>query len=41
MLHKNYYIELEKYNKLITKKNKKTDFYNGIFERYENPGNMI
>jgi 4-O-beta-D-mannosyl-D-glucose phosphorylase len=37
MLHKNYYIELEKYNKLITKKNKKTDFYNGIFERYENP----
>ncbi|GAA4654648.1 glycoside hydrolase family 130 protein [Anaerocolumna aminovalerica] len=37
MLHKQYYIELEKYNVLIQKKNKKTDFYNGIFERWENP----
>lgn len=37
MLHKNYYIELEKYNALISKKNKVADFYNGIYERYENP----
>lgn len=37
MLHKNYYKELEKYNALISKKNKVADFYNGIYERYENP----
>lgn len=37
MLHKKYYEELEKYNKVIHKKNKVADFYNGIFERYENP----
>lgn len=37
MLHKNYYRELEKYNELINKKNKVADFYNGIFDRYENP----
>lgn len=37
MLHKNYYKELEKYNALINKKNKVADFYNGIYERYENP----
>ena len=37
MLHKNYYIELEKYNALINKKNKVADFYNGIYERYDNP----
>lgn len=37
MLHKNYYIELEKYNELINKKNKVADFYNGIYKRYENP----
>lgn len=37
MLHKNYYTELEKYNALINKKNKVVDFYNGIYDRYENP----
>ncbi|WP_455718136.1 glycoside hydrolase family 130 protein [Anaerosporobacter sp.] len=37
MLHKNYYKELEKYNALINKKNKVADFYNGIYDRYENP----
>lgn len=37
MLHPQYYVELEKYNKLIAKKNQKSDFYNGIFDRYENP----
>ncbi|MCM1494763.1 MAG: glycosidase [Bacteroides sp.] len=37
MLHPQYYVELEKYNKLLAKKNQKSDFYNGIFERYENP----
>ncbi len=36
-MHKQYYVELEKYEKLIEKKNKKSDFYNGIFDRYENP----
>jgi 4-O-beta-D-mannosyl-D-glucose phosphorylase len=37
MLHENYYIELKKYSDLINKKNKKSDFYNGIVDRYENP----
>lgn len=37
MLHKNYYKELGKYNALINKKNKVADFYNGIYDRYENP----
>ena len=37
MLHKNYYTELEKYNALINKKNKVAGFYNGIYDRYENP----
>ena len=37
MLHKNYYVELEKQEKIITRKNKKTEEYNGIYERYEYP----
>jgi 4-O-beta-D-mannosyl-D-glucose phosphorylase len=37
MLHHRYYVELEKYNKLIERKNEKSDFYNGIFDRYEYP----
>lgn len=37
MLHKNYYKEQEKYEKLITRKNVKSDFYNGIYDRYEYP----
>ena len=37
MLHKQYYIELEKYKALINKKNQKSEFYNGIFDRWENP----
>jgi len=37
MLHERFYIENEKYEKLITKKNVKSDFYNGIFDRWENP----
>lgn len=37
MFHKQYYIEKEKYEELIKKKNKKSEFYNGIYERYENP----
>lgn len=36
-MHKNYYIELEKYNRLIQQKNKPSDFYNGIYTRYEYP----
>ncbi len=27
----------EKYEKLISKKNNKTEFYNGVYEKYENP----
>lgn len=37
MLHKNYYLELEKYKITIHRKNGKTDFYNGIYERWEHP----
>lgn len=37
MFHKQYYIEQEKYEALLKKKNKRSDFYNGIYERYENP----
>lgn len=37
MIHSRYYEELEKYEKLVSRKNKKSDFYNGIYERYENP----
>lgn len=37
MLHKNYYIEKEKQEKLLARKNQKTDFYNGVFDRYTYP----
>lgn len=37
MLHERFYIENDRYEKLITKKNVKADFYNGIFDRWENP----
>ena len=37
MLNPHYYIEKEKYEKVVNKKNRKSDFYNGIFDRYENP----
>lgn len=37
MLHEKYYEELKKYNELIARKNVKSDFYNGIYDRYEYP----
>ena len=38
MLHEKYYEELKKYEELINKKNEiKTDFYNGVYDRYVNP----
>lgn len=37
MLHENYYKELKKYEETVTRKNHKTDFYNGIFDRWEYP----
>ena len=37
MLHKRYYIEKEKQEKLLARKNEKSDFYNGVFVRYEYP----
>ncbi len=37
MLHSNYYVELDKYNKLINRKNVKSDSYNGIYDRYVYP----
>ena len=32
-----YYIEKEKQEKLLSRKNVKSDFYNGIYDRYEHP----
>lgn len=38
MIHKRYYEEVKKQEKLLQKKNKVDEtFYNGIFSRYENP----
>ncbi|MBQ8318889.1 MAG: glycosidase [Lachnospiraceae bacterium] len=37
MLNQRYYIEKEKYENIVSRKNQKTSFYNGIFDRYENP----
>ncbi len=36
-MHPNYYVQLEKYNKLISKKNEVSPIYNGIYNRYINP----
>ena len=37
MPHKKYYDELKKYEELINKRNEKSDFYNGIYDRYLDP----
>ena len=37
MLHERYYIEKEKQDKILTRTNAKSDFYNGVFDRYEHP----
>lgn len=36
-MHKQYYVELDKQEKLINRKNVKSDFYNGVYDRYEYP----
>lgn len=36
-MHPNYYVHLEKYNKLIHKKNEVSTIFNGIYDRYVNP----
>lgn len=37
MLHEQYYNEQAKLEELLKRKNQKSDFYNGIYDRYENP----
>lgn len=37
MLHPNYYVEKAKQDKLFARKNEKSDFYNGIYDRYRDP----
>lgn len=37
MFKERYYVELEKYNRLIERNNQKADFYNGIYDRYTDP----
>jgi 4-O-beta-D-mannosyl-D-glucose phosphorylase len=36
-MHPNYYIELEKYRRLIERKNEKSTIYNGMYDRYVYP----
>lgn len=36
-MHKQYWIEKEKQERLLNRKNVKSDFYNGIYDRYEYP----
>ena len=37
MIHSRYFEELKKYEELIRRENKKSRFYNGVFDRYEYP----
>lgn len=37
MLHKQYFVELEKQEKILNQKNEVADFYNGIYDRYKYP----
>ena len=36
-IHPHFYEELERQEALLGQKNEKTDFYNGLFDRYKNP----
>ena len=36
-MHERYAVELNKQEKILSRKNFKTDFYNGIYDRYEYP----
>lgn len=37
MMHERYYVELEKQRKILERINRKAEFYNGVFDRYEYP----
>lgn len=37
MFHEEYFKQKEKYEQLLAKKNRRTDLYNGIYDRYEDP----
>ena len=37
MLHKQYYVEKAKVDKLVARKNQKSNYYNGIYDRYVYP----
>ena len=37
MLHERYYIEKERQERLLSRKNEPSDFYNGVYTRYEYP----
>lgn len=37
MIHSRYYVEEAKLEELLQRKNRKSSFYNGIFDRYEDP----
>ncbi len=37
MIHNKYYVEKEKYDRLVARKNQKSSYYNGLIDRYEYP----
>lgn len=37
MFNERYYIEKDKYDRLVNRKNEKSDFYNGIYDRWKYP----
>lgn len=37
MLHRQYYVEREKQERLLARKNEKSEFYNGILQKYKYP----
>ena len=37
MVHEKYYELLKKQEELLNRKNVKSDFYNGVYDRYEYP----
>ena len=36
-MHPRYYVELEKYERLVNRKNEKSNYYNGMYDRYIYP----
>jgi 4-O-beta-D-mannosyl-D-glucose phosphorylase len=37
MIHEHYYELLERQNEFLSRKNNKSSFYNGVYDRYNDP----